>query len=108
MIALTPEILEKLSLLDGLLDSMDTSQIRALVNSEQLVSKLKGDYQPAAILGTLVQEHNMMKNDVMNLKMEITNLRSEIKELIRAINTAVYSPPFNQEFNVLKNRYGIY
>lgn len=108
MITLSHEQLEKINLLDRLFASMGTDQLRQLVESEQIVSKLRGTEDNPQIILNLVHEYDIMKLDLMASKADITALKSDFHALLKVLHTDVFTPRYNQDFNNLKSKHGIY
>jgi len=107
MISATEEQFEKLRLFDKLFNAMSVEQVKELSESEQIVARLKGIPESTSILYQLVIDNTSMSSDIMNLRTELTMLRSDFQTLMKltfkpyeynAINDAQY----------LKSRYGIY
>jgi hypothetical protein len=108
MITLTTEQSEKIELLDKLLGAISVTQLREFTESEQIVAILKGTNHNPMIIQRLIQEHDSYANDLMMMKTDISVLKNDFKELMKALNTALFTVPYSQEFQNLKNKNNIY
>jgi hypothetical protein len=108
MITLSHEQLEKINLLDRLFASMGVDQLKQLVESEQIVSRLKGTEDNPQILLNLVHEYDVMKLDLMSAKSDLTTLKSDFQTLLKVLHVDVFTPRYNQDFNNLKSKHGVY
>jgi len=108
MITLSHEQLDKINLLDKLFASVGVDQLKQLVESEQIVSRLKGTEDNPQIILNLVHEYDVMKLDLMNAKAEIVTLKSDFQALIKVLHADVFTPRYNQDFNNLKSKHGVY
>jgi hypothetical protein len=101
MITLTSEQREKIVFLDKLFGSMSTDQLKEITESEQVVARLKGIDQNPMILQKLI-------DDNQTLSLDLINLRNDVKDLIKVLNTTVFTVPYSQDFQTLKNKHSIY
>lgn len=108
MITLSHEQLEKINLLDKLFGAMSVDQLKEFTESEQIVAKLKGTQDNPQILLNIIHEYDTMKIDLMTAKSDITVLKTDFQSLIRILHTDVFSPRYNNDFNNLKNKHGVY
>jgi len=108
MISLTAEQTEKLHLLDKFFGAISLEDLKELVECEQVVAKLKGADQNPQIIMRLIQEHDMLYVDSMNTKNEVMVLKDDFQTLLRALNHTLFSPQYNDNFNSLKNKHGVY
>jgi hypothetical protein len=107
MIPLTQQDREKLELLDTILSSISVERLKELAEEEAVVAALKGDKQQGYILRQLVDEHNTMYTDLMNTRLEMQTLKNDMIAVIKAISN-LYNPPYNQELQSIKSKYGVY
>lgn len=108
MITLTSDQVAKIEVLDKLLSSIDLDQLKQLSESEQVVAKLKGTQSDSNILINLIREHDTMCVDLIDTKNQLNALRTDFQVLIRVLQADVFSPKYNQDFNTIKSKYGIY
>lgn len=108
MITLTTDQSEKIELLDKLFGAFSVAQLKEFTESEQIVAILKGTNYNPMILQRLIQEHDSYANDIMMMKTDISNLKNDFKELMKVINTALFTVPYNQEFQSLKTKHNVY
>lgn len=108
MITLTSDQVAKIEILDKLLASLDVDQLRQIVDSEVVVAKLKGTPTEPHILINLIREHDTMFVDMMDTKNELTSLKMDFQSLLRVLHADVFTPRYNQDFNSLKSKHGIY
>lgn len=110
MITMTPDLLEKIKLLDRLFGAMDLEQLKAYTESEQIVAKLKGTDQSPDLLMKLVKENELHSMDSINLRTDLMNLKQDMQTLIRALSQTVFAPApqYNSEFGILKNKHSVY
>jgi hypothetical protein len=109
MISMTTEQLEKIELLDKLFGAMGVAELKQYVESEQIISKLKGtNPNPNPnILYRLMQGHDIQSVDMMNLKGQLDALKYEFQQLLRVMNKPFDSYAIT-EFNNLKSRHNVY
>jgi hypothetical protein len=105
---MTPDQLEKINLLDTIFGALSVTQLREFAESEKIVAKLKGTDQNPQMLCRLVQEHDVMMLDLMNTKNDLAALRIDFQNLIKVLHADVFTPRYNQDFNTLKSKHGVY
>jgi len=105
---ITEEQLDKIDLLDTLFGALDVDQLREIVNSEQIVAKLKGTNQNPQILSKLIQENSIMILDITTLKNEIYALKSDIYSIVKVLHADVFNQQLSPDFKNLKSKHGIY
>jgi hypothetical protein len=108
MITLSHDQLDKINLLDKLFASMEVDQLRQLVESEQIVSRLKGTEDNPQVILNLVHEYDVMKIDLGNMRAEVSTLKSDFQSLLKVLHADVFTPRYNQDFNNLKSKHGVY
>jgi len=108
MITISHEQLEKINLLDKLFGALGVEQLKEFVESEQVVARLKGNEENPQLLLKIVHEHDIMMLDLMNAKSEIATLKSDFQSLIKVLHADVFTPRYNQDFNNLKSKHGVY
>lgn len=108
MITMTSEQLEKINLLDTLFGAFDVKQLREFTEREEIAAILKGDNANSGILARLVQEHDILYNDVMMLKNDVSMMKNDFTELIKVLNSSLFTVPYSQEFQALKNKHSFY
>lgn len=108
MISVTNEQLEKIKLLDVLLDSMSLEDLKKMSEASIVMSKLKGTNQSTDTIGRLITEHNSMYSDLKSLSIQLAVVQNDFQSLLRSLNQTVFTAPFNGEFNSLKSKYGTY
>jgi mevalonate kinase len=108
MITMTGEQVDKIDLLDKLFGALSVEQLKAFTETEQVVAILKGTNQNPSILKRIIQEHDILYMDVMQLKTDNQVLKNDFKELMKALNTALFTVPYNQDFQNLKSRHSLY
>jgi len=108
MSIVTNSDLEKIKILDTLFASLNVDDLRELAEKEEIIARLKGADSSVGVISSLVNEHQHLTHESMNLRIEIEALRSNLQELIRVLDKTVFSPPNNYEFYNLKSRLGAY
>jgi hypothetical protein len=109
MIILTEDQKKKIKLLDSLLNNLSTEEAQALAEQFKIVSKLKGESETGfPIIANILREHNDLQNEVFSLRSRVDTLTTDLDTLIKAVNTAVFTPVFNSDFQNLKNKRSIY
>ena len=110
MITMTPDMLEKIDLIDRLFGAMSVDQLKEFTESEQIVARLKGTDANPGLLLKLVKENELHSLDSMNLRTELMQLKSDMQSLIRALNQTVFAPApqYNSDFNSLKSKHNVY
>jgi hypothetical protein len=108
MITMTNEQIEKIDLLDKLFGALSVEQLKEFTESEQVVAILKGTNQNPMILHRLIQEHDIYAVDLMDLKAEVSTLKNDFKELMKVLNTTLFTVPYNQDFQNLKSKHSVY
>jgi len=108
MITMTNEQLEKIELLDKLFGALSVDQLKEFSESEQVVAILKGTNNNPELLKRLIQEHDVQMMDLMTLKADMSVLKNDFKELMKVLNTTLFTVPYNQEFQNLKSKHNIY
>ena len=108
MITISHEQLEKINLLDKLFGAVGVDQLREFTESEQVVARLKGSEENPQLLLKIVHEHDIMMLDLMNAKAEIVTLKSDFQALLKVLHADVFTPRYNQDFNNLKSKHGVY
>lgn len=108
MSPLTEEQFQKITLIDTLLGSVSVDQLRELAESAQIVSRLKGTENNPQILMTLIQEHHTLMLDYLAKKLELQSLKDDFQALIKVLHADVFTPRYNQDFNNLKSKHGVY
>lgn len=106
MISVTHNELEKIKLLDRLLCSLDINELTELVDSEQIVAKLKGSGSNSMLLERLVNDSSTNTVDLLNAKNELASLKSDFQTLLRILNTTVFS--YSPDMTSLKQKHNIY
>jgi len=107
MISATAEQFEKLRLFDKLFNAMSVEQVKELSESEQIVARLKGMPESTSILYQLVIDNTSMYSDIMNLRTELSMLRSDFQTLMK-LTFKPYEYNAINDAQSLKSRYGIY
>lgn len=107
MISATAEQFEKLRLFDKLFNAMSVEQVKELSESEQIVARLKGMPESTSILYQLVIDNTSMSSDIMNLRTELSMLRSDFQTLMK-LTFKPYEYNAINDAQSLKSRYGIY
>jgi len=107
MIALTYEQIEKIELLDIILNSLTKEQIKEYLESEKIISILKGTGKQSPILNKLIDEHDMLAMDVGALKAEISNLKNDLQVLLKLV---LKPNEYDSHSNAaaLKSKYHVY
>jgi len=108
MITLSHEQLEKINLIDKLFASIGIDQLKQLVESEQIVSRLKGTEDNPQLLLTLIHERDILITDNIRNKNDILALKTDFQTLVKVLQTDVFTPRYNQDFNNLKSKHGVY
>ena len=106
MIAIEYSEMEKIVLLDRLFGSIGYDDLRSLVESEQVVSKLKGTGTNSRILESLVQDNTAMSVDLMHTRNELNSLKGDFQTLLKVLNMTVFS--YSQDLNNLKQKHNVY
>ena len=112
MITMTNDMHAKIDLLDKLFGAMSSEQLKEFTESEQVVSRLRGDEANPGILRNLVSDNQMRAMEIQSLKSEIWQLKEDLKTLLKAVNQ-LYSPPvhapsYSYEMQNLKSKYSVY
>jgi hypothetical protein len=107
MITMTNEQLEKIDLLDKLFGAISIEQLRQFTESEQVVAILKGTNHNSGLLRRLVQEHDILAMEVLNMKADLVVFKYDFQNIIKAIDKP-YDSINISNFQVLKNKHGIY
>ena len=108
MITMTIEMHAKIELLDKLFGAMSIAQLKEFTESEQVVSRLRGDEANPNILRNLISDNEIRTLDVMTLRTDVLNLKEDLKQLIKSVNTLTSTVPYSQELQNLKSKHGVY
>lgn len=108
MITISHDQLEKINLLDKLFGAMGVQELKDFVESEQVVAKLKGADDNPQILLKMVHEHDILMLDLAQAKNDIMTLKSDFRSLLKVLHADVFTPRYNQDFNNLKSKHGVY
>lgn len=98
---------EKIDLLDSILSAVSLAELREFAEKENIVAKIKGT-QPQFILRTVLSEHNAMLTSIPAMANDLSSLKLDFVKLTKILNQVVFGNPYNQDFNDLKQKYGIY
>lgn len=107
MIYLTDEQHLKIELLDTLFNSLNSEQLKQLTESEQIVSKLKGNYESIGILKSLITDYGALNSKISAMESTVFTVQNDIGVLIKAINKP-HDGFSRQEFDYLKNKYSVF
>ena len=107
MISATTEQFEKLRLFDKLFNAMSVEQVRELSESEQIVARLKGVPESTSILYQLLIDNTSMSSDILTLRSELYNLRSDFQTLMK-LTFKPYEYNAVSDAQSLKSKYGVY
>ncbi len=107
MITMTNEQIEKIDLLDRLFGAFNIEQLKEITETEQVVAILKGTNNNPGILKRLIQEHDILHIDTMNLKSETAVLRSDIQTLAKLV-LKPYDYNSANDAQTLKSKYSIF
>jgi hypothetical protein len=105
---MTIEMHAKIELLDKLFGAMSIAQLKEFTESEQVVSRLRGDEANPNILRNLISDNEIRTLDVMTLRTDVLNLKEDLKQLIKSVNTLTSTVPYSQELQNLKSKHGVY
>lgn len=102
--------LEKIRLVDQAVKSLSIDDIKLLLNADLIVGKLKSQDNKPGIILNLFQEFNILQTEVLMLRNEVTNLKSDFMQALRALNTLSLpsTPIYSQDLQNLKSKYNIY
>ncbi len=108
MINLTIEQQEKVYLLDKLFGAMSIEQLRQFSESEEIVSKLRGDNDGTGMIQRLVDENNNLSISLLTMQNDVYAVKSDFQQLIKVLNQTLFAPTHNTDFNILKSRHYVY
>jgi len=108
MITMSKEQLDKIELLDRLFGSIGVEQLKEFVDSEQVVARLKGTESNPGLLMGLIRDRDMAQLETMNVKSELSALKSDFQLLLKVLHADVFTPRFNMDFNNLKSKHNVY
>lgn len=108
MSSLTAEQQEKIDLLDKLFGALNVDQLKHLAETEQVVAKLNGTNANPQMLRKMIQEHELLQSNVAMLTTDVASLRADIKDLMKVLNTTLFTVPYSSEFQTLKNKHNVY
>lgn len=111
MIYLAPTDKEKYTLIDKFVAAIPLEELNALVEADLVANRLRTatgtSGSTAGPIQTLLDSHNKMETDMMNLRSELMMLRTDIQAIVKAVAKPFDSYSVN-EFNNIKSRYGVY
>jgi hypothetical protein len=105
---MTIEMHAKIELLDKLFGAMSIAQLKEFTESEQVVSRLRGDEANPNILRNLISDNEIRTLDVMTLRTDVLNLKEDLKQLIKSVFVLTATVPYSQELQNLKSKHGVY
>ena len=85
MISLTSKEQEKIELLDVILSSSSSEQLKRLAEELKIVSTLSGDDPVAYVFKNMVNEHNRLSEKVVDLNLQLVTLQSTLDTVCRAL-----------------------
>lgn len=107
MISLTSKEQEKIELLDVILSSSSSEQLKRLAEELKIVSTLSGDDPVAYVFKNMVNEHNRLSEKVVDLNLQLVTLQSTLDTVCRALvelNRHMPAPALDR----LRNETGYY
>jgi Mg-chelatase subunit ChlI len=103
----TTDIDEKIKLLDRFITSISVSEVKELVEKQEVVARLAGkDTGGMSPIMTLLNENNYLRSEVMNLRTDLNNVRTDFQALLKVLNQTMYA--HNQDFYNLKQKHNVY
>jgi hypothetical protein len=109
MINLTEEQKKKVELLDILFHTASVEELQQMADLERNVLKLKGENKKPSTFTDFVNDYNNISATTISSQMEIWNLKTDLTNIVKVLNTIMNTPvPYNQDFQTLKSKYGVY
>lgn len=101
------EIMEKIEVIDRLINAFSREELLNITEREEVVSKLQGKDLQTRPLTDFILEHNKLRADYTTLQGEVFSLRNDIRQVV-AILIKPYDYQSTNDINSLKSRFGVY
>lgn len=102
---------EKFKLIDKFLRAISVEELKTIVESDLIVEKLRirstNSISGIGPFEELMVCHNSLEEDCATTRLNEQLLRNDFQNLLRILDKS-YNSAVSQEFNFLKNKYGIY
>ena len=105
------DLSDKIKLLQDSLSAIPLDEVKALVRSDLVVAKLKGESTAIDILSQISCEFERLQREIHDLNtliVDSNNLKQDFRTLLMCLNKGMGDGVANSDFNTLKSRHSVY